>query len=116
MLVPFFALDPDRALNSSKQVKDDGIVIVGLGISPVNKEMLQKIVSSQDQVVIFPRFEPDSPVKENTTSEVTAMLCEGIYKIQEILRARSLVDRCVYMRVCLTVFPRTYLENLACHL
>ena len=91
----FFTLDPDRALNYSQQVKDDGIVIVGLGISPVNKEMLQKIVSSQDQVVIFPRFEPDAPVKENTTTEVTAMLCEGIYKIREILRARSLVDTCV---------------------
>ena len=91
----FFTLDPDRALNYSQQVKDDGIVIVGLGISPVDKEMLQKIVSSQDQVVIFPRFEPDAPVKENTTTEVTEMLCEGIYKIREILRARSLVDTCV---------------------
>ena len=70
-------------------------MIVGLGISSVNKEMLQKIVSSQDQVVIFPSFEPDSPVKEDTTSEVTAMLCEGIYRIREILRARSMVDRCV---------------------
>ena len=90
-----FTLDPDRALNSSQQVKDDGIVMVGLGISPVKKEMLQKIVSSQDQVVIFPPFEPDLPVKEDITSEVTTMLCEGIYKIGEILHARSLVDRCV---------------------
>ena len=54
-------------------------MIVGLGISPVKKEMLEKIVSSQDQVVIFPPFEPDSPVKEDITSEVTAMLCEGTY-------------------------------------
>jgi len=69
--------------------------MVGLGISPVKKEMLQKIVSSQDQVVIFPPFEPDLPVKEDITSEVTTMLCEGIYKIGEILHARSLVDRCV---------------------
>lgn len=54
-------------------------MIVGLGISPVKKEMLEKIVSSQDQVIVFPPFEPDSPVKEDITSEVTAMLCEGIY-------------------------------------
>jgi len=66
-------------LNSSQQVKDDGIVIVGLGISPANKEMLQKIVSSQDQVVIFPPFKPSSAIKEDMTSEVTAMLCEGIF-------------------------------------
>lgn len=75
----FFTPDPDRALNFSQQVKDDGIVIVGLGISPVKKEMLERIVSSQDQVIIFPPFEPDSPVKEDITSEVTAMLCEGMY-------------------------------------
>ena len=87
----FSTLDPDRALNSSQQLKDEGIVITGLGISPVKIEMLQKIASSQDQVVILPHFEPDSPVKEDTTSQVTAMLCEGIYKTREILRARSLV-------------------------
>ena len=57
---------------------------MGLGISPANKEMLQKIVSSQDQVVIFPPFKPGSVIKEDMTSEVTAMLCEGIfYKIHE---------------------------------
>lgn len=76
----FFILDPDLALNSSQQVKDDGIVITGLGISSlVKKEMLKKIVSSNDQVVILPPFTPESPVKEDVTGEVTAMLCEGKY-------------------------------------
>ena len=96
LLQSFFILDPDRALNFSQQVKDDGIVIIGLGISSAKKEMLQKIASSQDQVVIFPPFEPDSAVKEGMTNEVTEILCEGIfYRIGQILHARSLVDKCV---------------------
>ena len=65
-------------MNSSQQVKDDGIVIIGLGITAnVNNEMLKTIASSKDQVLIFPDF--TSPVKVDITGDLTAVICEGKY-------------------------------------
>ena len=66
------------AVNSSQQVKDDGIVILGLGISSkVNEEMLKTVASSEDQILIFPGFA--SSFKVDITSDLTAMICEGKY-------------------------------------
>ncbi|KAL9987661.1 hypothetical protein ACROYT_G002005 [Oculina patagonica] len=66
---------PNLAVNSSQQVKDEGIVIIGLGISSkVNTEMLKTIASSEDQILIFPDF--TSPVKVDITGDLTAMMCE----------------------------------------
>lgn len=65
-------------MNSSQHVKDEGIVIIGLGISSqVNKEMLKAISTSEEQILLFP--DPNSPVKEDITADVTVMMCEGKY-------------------------------------
>ena len=63
-------------MNASQQVKDDGIIIIGLGISSkVNPRMLKALASSEGQILLVPHMK--SPVKVNITGDVISMICEG---------------------------------------
>ena len=64
------------AVNSSQQVKDDGIIIIGLGISSqVKPIMLKALASSEEQILLVPHSA--SPVKKDITGDLISMICEG---------------------------------------
>lgn len=69
-------------MESSQPLKDDGIVIITLGISTaVNKKQLEAIASSKEQVLILPDVNSAARV-ELISDEMTAMICKGKYMIQ----------------------------------
>ena len=64
-------------MESSQPLKDDGIVIITLGITTaVNKKQLEAIASSKEQVLILPHVNSAARV-ELISDEMTAMICEG---------------------------------------
>ena len=66
-------------MESSQLLKDDGIVIIGLGISSnVNTEQLQGIASYKEQVLILPDARTPARV-ELISDEITTMICEGTF-------------------------------------
>ena len=69
-------------MESSQPLKDDGIVIITLGITTaVNKKQLEAIASSKEQVLILPDVNSAARV-ELISDKMTAMICEGKYMIQ----------------------------------
>ena len=66
-------------MESSQLVKEEGIVIITLGISSkVNKEELQMIASSKEQFLLF--HDANLPAKLDLISDkITTMICEGKY-------------------------------------
>lgn len=83
-LTYFKWLFPERelAVESSQPLKDDGIVIITLGISTaVNKKQLEAIASSKEQVLILPDVNSAARV-ELISDEMTTMICKGKYMIQ----------------------------------
>lgn len=72
-------LEREHAVESSQLLKDDGIVIIALGISSnVNTEQLQGIASYKEQVLILPDARTPGRV-ELISNEITTMICEGTF-------------------------------------
>ena len=66
-------------MESSQLLKDDGIVIIALGVSSnVNTEQLQGIASYKEQVLIL--SDARAPARVDLISdEITTMICEGTF-------------------------------------
>jgi len=75
----------ELAVESSQLVKEEGIVIITLGISSkVNKEELQMIASSKEQFLLF--HDANLPAKLDLISDkITTMICEVARKPQAIV-------------------------------
>ncbi|XP_066021500.1 von Willebrand factor A domain-containing protein 2-like [Pocillopora verrucosa] len=83
----FYENDFKLAVNSSQQVKDDGIIIIGLGISSqVKPIMLKALSSSEEQILLVPHSA--SPVKKDIAGDLISMICEVARKPEAIVSLR----------------------------
>ena len=83
------------AVESATPLKDEGIVICTLGISPkIDREQLQAIASSKEKVLILSDLNVAGQM-ERISDEVRTAICEGkprIYRIaEEIIAVTSLL-------------------------
>ena len=72
-----YLLESEKAVESSQQLKDEGIVIITLGItSNVNKEQLRAIASSNGKALTLSDENLEGRM-ELIANEITAVICEG---------------------------------------
>lgn len=71
--IAFLPSDPDLAVSSAQQPKDDGIVIISLWINTnVTKEQLESVATSKRLVVIA-----HSSRDYTAMSNLVSLICEG---------------------------------------
>ena len=71
--IAFLPSDPDLAVSSAQQPKDDGIVIISLWINTnVTKEQLESVATSKRHVVIA-----HSSRDYTAMSNLVSLICEG---------------------------------------
>lgn len=71
--IAFLPSDPDLAVSSAQQPKDDGIVIISLWINTnVTKEQLESVATSKRHVVIA-----HSSHDYTAMSNLVSLICEG---------------------------------------
>ncbi|XP_022795516.1 collagen alpha-6(VI) chain-like [Stylophora pistillata] len=84
----FYDQEFKLAVSSSQLVKDDGIIIIGLGISSkVKPIMLKALASSVEQILLVPHSA--SSVKKDITGDLISMICEVARKPEAIVSLRK---------------------------
>ena len=79
-----YLLESEKAVESSQQLKDEGIVIITLGItSNVDKEQLRGIASSNGRALTL---SDEKGRMELIANEITAVICEGRPELYGIVK------------------------------